>query len=469
MTLAPTSTKTEIERFIEEFESKIISLESEISALIKLRDSQRACVLALRYIASPIHTLPVELLAEIFDFAIEDETHIEDAHGISQVCSDWRQVAHSTPRLWTRTLEVDLCEQADVADGWKAWLARSAPMRIPMYFMGDFENINPGILEEVLSVAPRWSSLRLDSTCRTPPSLVRQLAHCRLDSLEDLDLGFIRETDPAQPPPFTVPRLRKLSIINHTEDTLQIVVPWVQLTELAFECNSPDTTLEILTQCLNLIAANITISRWYQSPKVISIHLNQLQSLYLSVDDEFAPIAAFLDCLSTPELQTLQLQLDSPQPQAHFTAFQLRAPNITRLEFTNSLLFTSDDLTAAMRNAPSLTHLHLDCCSKCFDDASIRSLYHKDGVAPLAPHLHSLVVKTHIVNLTDEVLAGMIVSRWCTDIELASYAIPPAVARWTHVKLEFYLRFRRYYLGPHFTDIVKDIPSNILIYSRTVE
>ncbi|KAJ7307653.1 hypothetical protein DFH08DRAFT_1051513, partial [Mycena albidolilacea] len=163
-----------------------------------------------------------------------------------------------------------------------------------------------------------------------------------------------------------------------------------------------------------------------------------------------------------------ELRTGSRQPQAHFTAFQLRAPNITRLEFTHSLLFISDDLIAAIRNVPSLTHLKIDCCNKCFDDAPIRSLYHKDGVTLLAPHFHNLVVKTHIVNFTEEVLAGMIVSRWWTVTELASYAVLPAVARWTYVELEFPSRFRRHYLGPHFTDTVKDIPSNILIYSKDI-
>ncbi|KAJ7844801.1 hypothetical protein B0H13DRAFT_2364032 [Mycena leptocephala] len=146
----------------------------------------------------------------------------------------------------------------------------------------------------------------------------------------------------------------------------------------------------------------------------------------------------------------------------------LQAPNITRLEFTHSLLFTSDDLIAAIRNAPSLTHLQIDCCNKCFDDASIRSLFHKDGVALLAPHFHNLVVKTHIVNFTEEVLHHRDTIMPATDTELASYAVLPAVARWTYVELEFHSRFRRHYLGPHFTDMVKDIPSNILIYSKDI-
>ncbi|KAJ6451588.1 hypothetical protein C8R45DRAFT_759476, partial [Mycena sanguinolenta] len=79
----------------------ITSFDSRISALIELRDSERACALALRYLVSSIRTLPVELLAKIFDLAIEEGyMYIRHAHRISQVCSHWRQVALNTPQLW---------------------------------------------------------------------------------------------------------------------------------------------------------------------------------------------------------------------------------------------------------------------------------------------------------------------------------------------------------------------------------
>ncbi|KAJ6466201.1 hypothetical protein C8R45DRAFT_839520, partial [Mycena sanguinolenta] len=95
------SSKADIERFIKESQLKIASLESQICTFVQLRDRERTCVDSLRYIISPIRTLPIELLVEVFRLAIDDETHVEDTHRISQVCSDWRNVAHATPRLWT--------------------------------------------------------------------------------------------------------------------------------------------------------------------------------------------------------------------------------------------------------------------------------------------------------------------------------------------------------------------------------
>ncbi|KAJ7366383.1 hypothetical protein DFH08DRAFT_948415 [Mycena albidolilacea] len=73
------SSKADIERLIEESESKMTSLES-----LELGEREHACVAALRYLISPIRTLPVELLTEIFGLAIHDDTHIKDAFRVSQ-------------------------------------------------------------------------------------------------------------------------------------------------------------------------------------------------------------------------------------------------------------------------------------------------------------------------------------------------------------------------------------------------
>ncbi|KAJ7268131.1 hypothetical protein B0H12DRAFT_1097222 [Mycena haematopus] len=110
---------------------------------------------------SPIHSLPVELLAEIFELTIRaGYDYIEEVFRISQVCLDWRQVAHSTPRLWTEGIHMNL--QLDrsgrITDGWKAWLVRSALLTIPVSFGAEQSSRIP---DEILKTAPRWRSLRL--------------------------------------------------------------------------------------------------------------------------------------------------------------------------------------------------------------------------------------------------------------------------------------------------------------------
>ncbi|KAF7357618.1 hypothetical protein MSAN_01358200 [Mycena sanguinolenta] len=478
--------KADIERFIEESESRIISLDSQIdplielrdskrarilapdaqlNALVELRDSQRACVLALRYITSPVCTLPVELLSEIFKLSIEDGTHIQDAHRISQVCAHWRRVAHSTPRLWTRPLTVDLCKGKTVADGLKTWMLRSFPLPISISFMPlrMCEDINPAIVEEVLKVAPRSSSLLFPIMYLTPFSFVMQLAQRRLDSLEEMELGRIDKTDHS-PLTFTAPRLRKFSMADPRP--WQIIVPWTQLTDLVFHSHSHKDTFGILAQCTNLLRMSMTTVAWHRFPEAEpdNLVLGRLRTLILHFMEESGAITPFFDFISAPCLRILRLCVDQEQPwtPASFTTFQLRAPNITRLEFTRSNSLTSDDVVAVMIHAPSLTHLKISYCAECFDDVFVRTLYYKDGVKPLVPRLHNLFVRQwyHMVNFTETVLAGMIASRWRSDAELASDAAPPAVARWTHVEIDM----RAHEWGSKFMEILRDVPPNVLVY-----
>ena len=81
---------------------------------------QREIALALAYI-SPIRRLPQELLREVFLINFEHDARC--GWGISGVCTLWRRIALSMPRLWSRIrLETT---QNDSADTIRLWLERS--------------------------------------------------------------------------------------------------------------------------------------------------------------------------------------------------------------------------------------------------------------------------------------------------------------------------------------------------------
>ncbi|KAJ7837717.1 hypothetical protein B0H13DRAFT_2677804 [Mycena leptocephala] len=472
------SSNAEIEQLIKESELKITSLESQITALVELRDRERTTLAALRYLIAPIHTLPVELLAEIFLLTIGDYVeratqswHIKDAFRVAHVCSDWRQVAHSTPRLWTGPIDVDLRSndlEEVYADRLKAWLALSAPLPIPIFLQFKFAdwttNISSCIIEEVLRIAPRLRSVRIPNP--TTSSMVRQLAAFRLDSLEELELDEILDHYPRPMLSFsTVPRLRKLRICLHSDST-QILVPWAQLTDLTtYEGSYPDDAVDILGQCTSLVKATVETVGWSQLPQARAdfVILNHLRVLSLNFWGRSPHFMPFLDFLSAPALEELCLNFADmgprrqPWTQADFTAFQLRSPNITRLDLTCSNL-TSDDLTTALLHAPSLTHLKILACDCCFGDTLIQALQYKDGVEPLVPRLHHLIRDSENDEnvFSEDILTDMIASRWWTDTELAAHSAPPAVARWTHVQLY-------YAFSQRLLDILKDLPSDVLI------
>ncbi|KAF8208535.1 hypothetical protein K438DRAFT_1812395 [Mycena galopus ATCC 62051] len=464
------SSRVEIgERSVEESELKITSLESRIRL-------ERATTAVL---ISPIRTLPVELLAEIFGRAIDDDTHIEDAFRISQVCSDWRQVAHSTPLLWTRCMKIDLRKSKQrrgichVDGPITSWLARSAPLPVPISLTLAPEDIDHCVLEEVLRIAPRWKSLELRVLGSDPtpsPSLVNRIAECRLDSLEELDLGMeaLDDEDIDLPafPIFTAPRLRRLTMsTTHYHGSIAMCMPWSQLTDLALNSSLPNIALDTLAWCPNLIWASVSTSGWNELPKVDRdiFTLSHLHTLSLFFFGSAKHVTPFFNYFAAPALAELRLDFGDMftierWTEAHFSAFQLRAPHITRLEFYHSDI-TSDDLRTVIRLAPFLTHLTLRYSDHCVDDALIGTLSCKDGVTPMGSHLHTLVLENHHNIFTEDILAGMIASRWWTDAELASHFIPPAVARWTLVRLWSISRRSGEEFSQRFLDAMEDLRS----------
>ncbi|KAJ6501973.1 hypothetical protein C8R45DRAFT_1209626 [Mycena sanguinolenta] len=465
------SSRADIERFIEESELKLASLDSQISALVELRDREWTCVATLKDLIAPVHTLPLELLPEIFEGTIRAESHVGDALRISQVCSGWRQVAHSIPRLWTGDMRINLRKSRDeeeqsYVDGLKTWLSRSGPLTIPITLEVNDYTINNRVLDEVLGTASRWRSLTLDSwTGRIAPSFVSRLADSKLNNLEQLGpLMFDDDVDLAALPSFaTVPRLRKLEIRIHSS-VLPTFVPWAQLTDLTFTSGFP-VALDIMAQCPNLIQAVVRTAAWTVLPEASDVFtLSHLRALNLRFAWEGHHLVPLSDCLSAPALEELYLDFLNKEmdrlfwTSAHFTAFQLRAPNITHLELEDSCL-TVDDLTGAIHHAPFLTHLTLVNCRACFDDAFASALYYEVSTTPLAPNLHYLVLLKFDFgdNFTEDILARMIISRWWTDAELASRLVPPVVARWTHVELN-----GNQYLSEELADMLKDLPSDVL-------
>ncbi|KAF7366378.1 Origin recognition complex subunit 1 [Mycena sanguinolenta] len=476
------SSKADIHRFIEESELKIASLESQISplrdrehscvdapqritshihSLVELRDHERSCVDALRHIISPIRTLPVELLAEIFRLTLDDpKTHIAEAYRISQICSDWRNVACGNPQLWTGPICVDLGSEKifgreDLyADGLEAWLARSAPLSVPVSLQLELDRTNsdPRILEIVLRVAPRFRSLR----CRgVPLSFISRLAECKLDSLEELDLGFVEsDSNAAEFPALTmVPRLRKSSIIIEASRP-HALIPWAQLTDLTLHCDSIDVILDILVQCANLTSTALYTSEWYVYPATAQftrppLPLNHLHTLTVGFGRS-KHMARFLGTVSAPALEALNLNFfgTGMHSVAPLTAFLMQSPTIARLEIYGDYAPTSHELIEVLRHTVHLTHLKLTQFHKhSFDDALLNALSCKDGVAPLVPKLHSLAMYRIMQKggFTMEALEHMLVSRWRADPETSSGL--HAVARWSHVELCWSLR------GPFFDNL----------------
>ncbi|KAJ7685560.1 hypothetical protein DFH06DRAFT_939880, partial [Mycena polygramma] len=88
---------------IGDIDAEIAYFHDQIEALSSLRELEVEEIAALKAKIAPIRKLPVELLAEIFLLSLVPGSSPpeQDVFRISHVSAHWRQVAHSTPRLWT--------------------------------------------------------------------------------------------------------------------------------------------------------------------------------------------------------------------------------------------------------------------------------------------------------------------------------------------------------------------------------
>ncbi|KAF7336051.1 hypothetical protein MSAN_02318900 [Mycena sanguinolenta] len=357
-------------------------------------------------------------------------------------------------------------------------LARSRPLPVPISISGLkkgswLTEIGSRLMETLLQISSRWRFLRIETL---PCAFLQCLEGCRLNSLEELELPFVRsdvpDVDLATMLTFTTAlRLRTLDI--HGRFGCSIPMPWAQLTDINFfnKSASQELCLEIFSQCISLVRASLTCRGWSGPPpaKPPMFALRHLRALSVTwVGDEVHDMP-LLASLSAPALDELRLrsQYHSGRewPEVTFTAFQSRSPNITKLKIQGKFFsLQSETLIAALRHAPSLTHLSLSQCTKLINDVFLHALcYVDDDVEALVPCLHTLAIGPLHEDLFQDGLADMIASRWWTDAELASRSRPPAVACWKQIRLGFESNHYGFRPNPKFRGTMEDLRQTGLV------
>ncbi|KAJ7505815.1 hypothetical protein B0H11DRAFT_1976312 [Mycena galericulata] len=430
-------------------EANIARIESQIRDLVRLRDRERGIVARLRAAIAPIHKLPAELLAEIFLLATEQislsrKQAIKKVQVLTRVCAYWRQVAHTTPRLWTTSIFIQHVQKTPT-DAYlacvKAWLGRSAPLPIPVNLQSSGKaDIGP-LMDILGTAADRWSSALF---VLSSLSALRHVPRNSVNCLASLHLESADSGEPSRIMTFSfAPCLRTVTLAMRRPNLLPM--PWSQLTRIDIRSKSPRACLDILLQCTNIVVAKFDTTPWQDLPDLSNVEMAALPSLksleldfsdMLSTGAHFMP---FLERLALPALNTLILELDVLTPitwtSTSFTEFQRRSPNMVSLSIQSSNI-GSEELLTALLHAPDLVELYTDNCYACFDDSVIAALHYAEGAAVhLAPKLESLALLSIDTDFDQNAMDAMIQSRWWTDEELLALPSPPKIARWSSIDI----------------------------------
>jgi len=360
--------------------------------------------------------LPYDVLGEIFYQTLpKDRNALLRYHSVpltlTRVCRHWRQVAFSTPRLWSTMhvnvmakhrspcsrpfipLEISLPDRLDELQATAAseWLKRAGNLPLHFSFTANMnQQVSPAILDlylrYMIPFSSRWKSLVLEGLS-TSFSRISTLNAADLRSLESVILDF----DPMEQGAwissreliytwskcgiFTSSSLRKLSIRRVTPmDLTALSVDWSQLTHLELgappERASPATILpmstasQILQASTRLVDCQIRISGWEDAPHISLMQLPLLRSLSIRME---GPILSFTAKLKVPALQTLGLHIVEDMirgPSIDYSAclaplFQYEQGSIQKLVIDIRYL-DHDSFLEMLRKCPDLKSLRLN-------------------------------------------------------------------------------------------------------------
>ncbi|KAK7001341.1 hypothetical protein R3P38DRAFT_3048605 [Favolaschia claudopus] len=418
---------------MQEIDTEIAELYKAIDALRSEKATLRSYIRNHRALIAPIQRIPPEILSEIFVACLPKERNCvmsatESPMLLGRVCSLWRTLSHSIPRLWCRLhiVEPELSsastqvvrkeKYAQWAEAAKDWLERSGQSPLSISLTGDDDDRHAtdvtAILQVLIPFAYRWQNISVRASLAA--------LEC-LSSISEQDVPMLTRLhiqrapsspDSAQWPALQFlsgPRIAHFSLSGRHGNIPSLPVRWSQLRSLSIRSNGRSVTneaaMQVLSLCPRLEACELTISNRIPRPLTGTIlelpHLRSLtldsqgpHSLY-AVDGLFsrlslpgllhlvvlglglktngaAPLLA-----TSPCLQSLEMNPDVFNKQTFIGILNALPLTVQRIKFfggqgLREAEFTMDDDILAKltpSTCPSLQELHINDSNSISDQA----------------------------------------------------------------------------------------------------
>ncbi|EDR15504.1 uncharacterized protein LACBIDRAFT_321380 [Laccaria bicolor S238N-H82] len=436
----------EIKQLLTEPLKRLSSLDAEIervqSILDELHREHRALsdeIEAHRALISPIRQLPLDVLEEIFVHCLpKGRNAVMSAQEapilLGRICSAWRSIALSTPRLWsslhiptptqiTETgqdpAQLDPTFIAKVerrCEAAREWISRSgeSPISISVCtprhsYPYDLQPSNMNTFEiaitQILASSHRWKNVDFRAT-EDSFTRLQQLTEDDVPLLESLVIASGPLTHAWDPLAsdfggrwtecsglLSARKLWKLSLSYLREDLLSLPVRWSQLTHLNLDLDIFGGTsrglrysdvIKVLTRCPLLVSCGLRLG-------------GTSFDVVLQPDHE-VPLAEYI--LSLPLLENLHLNLSGRRDECHLKHLDL--PRLCHLEIKfpkTSNISRPSWVDFLSRNGGSVKHLSIDIHSLTRDE-----LFGFLESVPLLIHLHISDHSSSLSVVDDEVI-----------------------------------------------------------------
>ncbi|KAJ6524711.1 hypothetical protein DFH09DRAFT_1189294, partial [Mycena vulgaris] len=418
-----------------ELTDEIYRMQRLLDELTQKRDALDGFITAHLVMVSPARRLPEDIIRDVFvaclpshrnPFIMSNESPLL----LCRICSDWRRLALSIPRLWAAVHVVILNEpKGQVLAGLlKGWLNRSGvlPLSISVVFSRVCtreDDAVPPALGLLTSFSRRWRNILFDfphhgyfaafaNLCPDDVPMLQTITVHGLDrslSVEQLDdslsYQFMSFLD--------TPSLRSVTV-GYVRELRMLQLPWANLNALVVEgWISCDDAIAILRQGPALETCVLSIGPWTPITNVQeSISLPHLRFLTISGALASAVVSLFA-VLDVPSLRSLTYSDQSLSgyfpPLSPLLAGSLE-------HFTLTVMELPDDVHKCLADMPLLQDLKLVITGRseeAYHEYVVEQLI-PSGNAPasvLCPALRSLVLIGLNETVSDEALLQLVRGR----------------------------------------------------------
>ncbi|KAJ6507432.1 hypothetical protein C8R47DRAFT_966800 [Mycena vitilis] len=461
---------------LKQLDDKIANLQKAMDELAEEREGVQAFVSAHSALISPLRRMPLDIIQEIFLACLPTHRNCvmsasEAPVLLGRICSSWRAISLSTPRLWAslhivrptrpRLDELESLQKKCVQrlETMKTWLDRSGECGLSISMGLDDAADRPVplspprlFLQALIPFASRWRKIAI-STSR--PELLAAFS-----GLTESDVPILSEVAVYEHPdlvdqgvtdlPFELPEsdtwgslgifravgLTKFSLSAGRFTPGELPLAWNQLTSLGLEdisCTSgsawsSDRVLRILAQCPQLRTCHLAIldvdSEVNESAG--SVECRFLETMDLSCFGVPAfTLERLFNRLSLPNLR--HFKLSGSSTEAHSTlslsSFLAVATQLESLEITTDT-FSKASLIAFLRGLPPTVH-RLSIAhgwiaprpEPLYDDILATLTPSAEQPSPCCPALREFCIR-QCVQATDAALLRLIDGRMGSDTPL---------------------------------------------------
>ncbi|KAJ7025726.1 hypothetical protein C8F04DRAFT_1127358 [Mycena alexandri] len=351
---------------------EIRRLQSLICELAKKRDALNHFIDPLVALISPARRLPDDVVVEIFTASLPSDRNavIVGAKSpllLCHICRAWRNLAISTPRLWTslHIVAPETPAQVEQLNGIvDSWLSRTGvlPLSISVVqsFRAEFDTDFSTLVQTLIRYSSRWNGIRF--------GFHRDLSFNPLAALSALDVPILETVliDHFSGPATGLPFLATSSLrsASFRRGTPRLPLPWNQLHCLflgeAAACETTAAGLDLLRGCPSLEACALAFVESIPPaagnvPSPVTCRMEHLRQLSVLDNEIPGGTVEFFKHLDVPNLEFLEYVTGLVE---EFPFTPLLTHPLQRLNL-NVKYLSSETLIGCLRLLPTLHELFI--------------------------------------------------------------------------------------------------------------